>query len=307
MRQVYQYPVSKNNAVTAPVDLSKILSVPVQTFMIYADTDTILYGIAGTVLFIHPACLFSNGDSLTTGKIKLELKELYTKEALLKERAYTISNGSMLESDGSVYIHASTENGKQLEIDCENAVRICLPREVQPKMLFFEGNRNVQGNMNWEMSESITPVYQENRYDLVAEKEMPGEISKTEAALNTYFFSIKKFGWINCDRFYEDSREKTDLHVTFTLPVSEKNFPEVYNYIVFDSLMSIIPLEYASGQWICPNLPIGVAVTCISIQKSGTRLYYGSKKIQIGDWESSVILLKEINGQDLLNLLQLSL
>jgi len=64
--------------------------------------DTIIYGKEGTIIFIEPSCLLTHDGFTSTGKIKFVLKELYTKEALLKERAYTVSNGSMLESDGSI-------------------------------------------------------------------------------------------------------------------------------------------------------------------------------------------------------------
>ncbi|ABG60726.1 hypothetical protein CHU_3493 [Cytophaga hutchinsonii ATCC 33406] len=307
MRQVYQYPEIKNNTKPLLPDLTKILSVPLQSFTVDTHSDTILYGIEGTILFINPVCLnFSSG--VPQKKITVELKELYTKAALLKERAYTISNGRMLESDGSIYVHAYAENGEAIEITCENALRIRLPREVQENMIYFQGKRNDKGNMNWEVDGSIAPIYEETGYDFVAEEDEPIEISQTEAVLHTYFFSIQKFGWINCDRFYDDMRTKTDFIATFRLPVSEKKVVQVHNYIVFDSLMSIIPLENdLSGQWVCPNLPIGAAVTCISIQKTDTHLYYGSKKTRVGDRESSIIPLNEIKEADLIKLLDLSL
>ncbi len=307
MCQVYHYPEIKNSFEPLSPDLTKILSVKLQSFVIDTDSDTILYGKEGTILFINPACMnFSAG--VLQKKITVELKELYTKTALLKERAYTISNGSMLESDGSIYIHAYAENGEPIDITCENAIRIRLPRDIKENMIYFQGNRNDQGDMNWIVDESIMPIYEETGYDFVAEEDAPINISQTQAGLNTYFFSIQKFGWINCDRFYDDLREKTDFSATFILPISEKKMLEVHNYIVFDSLMSIIPLEYdVSGKWVCPNLPIGAAITCISIQKSDTHLYYGAKKTRVEDRKCSIISLNMIKEADLIKLLDLSL
>jgi len=308
MREVYQYPVSKKASIIQPVDLTKILSVSSQTFTIDPDMDTILYGKEGTIIFINPGCLATKDSSIISGKIKIELKELYTKEALLKERAFTISNGSMLESDGSLYIQAFSETSVPLFINCENAVTIRLPREVKENMIYFEGHRSEDGNMNWDLTENIAPIFEETYSDFIADDGEEYQISETEKILNTYFFSIKNFGWINCDRFYDDVREKTDFTAQFILPVSEKKLLEVYNYIVFDSLMSVIPLyKEDSDVWVCPNLPLGAPVTCISIQKSDSHLYYGVKKTIIGDRESSVIELKEIKEQELQKQLDLSL
>ncbi len=136
MRQLYVYPDSKTFAKQSSPDLKKILSVPLQTFIISSSSDTILYGTEGTIIFIHPMCLHTN-DSVYKGKITFELKELFTKEALLRERAYTVSDNSMLESDGSVYIQAFSENGAPLFIGCEDAVQIRLPREIKSDMIFL--------------------------------------------------------------------------------------------------------------------------------------------------------------------------
>ena len=160
MRQVYEYPVASLKSQTP--DLKKILSVPVQTFYLESNADTIFYGKEGTILFIHPACLTFSDRIAATGKIKFELKELFSKEALLRERAYTVSNGRMLESDGSVYINAFSENGAPLYIMCEDAVKIRLPKDVQTNMAYFEGMRNEEGKMNWNLSDNIKPVYEQS-------------------------------------------------------------------------------------------------------------------------------------------------
>ncbi len=302
MREVYQYPASSNFKLKTLPNLNTMLQQPAQVFYIHSDTT--LYGKEGTVMFFQISCLRTSDSSLYEGKIKVELKELYTKESLLRERAVTISNGNMLESDGSLYINAQTENGEQLYIACENGVQIRLPREVKNNMIYFDGSRDSQGNMNWELSDWINPIFEET-YDSFENDEY--YLSETEKQINTYFFSTKSFGWINCDRFYDDQRDKTDLLATFVLPGEEKNITETYNYIVFDSLMTVLPVyPDSSGQWVCPSLPVGETITCISIQKSSHRLYCGIQKTQVGR-SGLLVQLKEINEQELKILLDLTL
>ena len=190
-------------------------------------------------------------------------------------------------------------------IECENGVQIRLPKEIQNNMTYFDGKRDASGNMNWELSDSINPIFEETYPEDFENNK--SYLSETEKQVQTYFFTTKNFGWINCDRFYEDSREKTDLLAAFVLPDYEKNITESYNYIVFDSFMSILPVYLDdSGQWICPSLPIGENITCISIQKSAQHLYCGIQKTQIGR-SGLMIPLKEINEQELKNLLDLTL
>jgi len=95
-------------------------------------------------------------------------------------------------------------------------------------------------------SNSVQSIIQETFVDF---KNDESYLSETAKEVQTYLFSTKNFGWINCDRFYDDSRVKTDLLDMFVLPDQEKNITETYNYSVFDSLISVLPINLDdSGQ-----------------------------------------------------------
>ncbi len=305
IRKVYTSPKFDivKNKMLPNIDL--LLQEPAQEFRIHSNADTILYGTNGTTIYFHPLCLQTQIATPYNGMVHLELKELFTKKALLKERAYTISNGSMLESDGALYINAKTETGDQLIITCDEGIQIQIPRDVKPNMIYFNGSRNSSGNMNWNVSDSIVTIAED--FDLDTDDTFFEEGGSERSPLQKYFFRTKKFGWINCDRFYDDIREKVDLLARFILPTYEKKCTEIQNYIVFDSLMCVLPLQMdESGQWICPLLPLGEIVTCISIQKSDQHLYYGIQKTRIGN-SSLLIALKEVKEEELMRLLELNL
>jgi hypothetical protein len=85
----------------------------------------------------------------------------------------------------------------------------------------------------------------------------PGMIEKID---NKYGINISTLGWINCDRFYRDSRKKVDYAVN--MDGQAKNY---YTVIVFDNFRSIMP-GYVSGDQIRFNsIPLGEPVTVISI------------------------------------------
>jgi hypothetical protein len=306
MRQVYTSPKSAYFKIKNLPSLDVLLQEKLQVFQIHSNSDTILYGKYGTIIYFHPKCLQKQISSTYCGIVLIQLKELYTKQALIRERAYTISNRSMLESDGALYIVAQTETGEELFIACEEGIEIQIPRKVNPNMIFFDGLRNISGNMNWEVSDSIKMLLEEN---------IPGKgnldsndsFYREEEETSNYFIRTKKFGWINCDRFYDDPREKVDLIARFILPSYEKKCAEIQNYIVFDALMSVLLIHLDEfGQWICPSLPVGEIVTCISIQKSDQHLYYGIQKTKVGN-SSLLISLKEVKEEELIFLLELNL
>ena len=81
-----------------------------------------------------------------------------------------------------------------------------------------------------------------------------------ETFQNKYSVDINSLGWINCDRFYKDAREKTEYIVN--LNDSAVNF---YTMLVFVRMRSMMA-GYPSGNKIMfANLPLGEPVRIISI------------------------------------------
>lgn len=76
--------------------------------------------------------------------------------------------------------------------------------------------------------------------------------------LGLYVFSATKFGWINCDRFYDDEREKIDFIVK--VPSADSK-----TFIVFDSINSIMAGKLTDGNFVFPNVPLGSKVKVIAI------------------------------------------
>lgn len=85
-----------------------------------------------------------------------------------------------------------------------------------------------------------------------------------------YSVDIKKFGWINCDRFYNDSREK--IQYTVNLNDSAKNY---YTVLVFDKIKSMMNGYVDGNRVIFSNLPKGekVKIISIGINKTGGTVY----------------------------------
>jgi len=76
--------------------------------------------------------------------------------------------------------------------------------------------------------------------------------------LGIYIFQATKFGWINCDRFYDDQREKIDFIVTAPSADSKA-------FIVFDDINSIMSGRFVEGNFAFPNVPVNSKVKVIGI------------------------------------------
>lgn len=116
----------------------------------------------------------------------------------------------------------------------------------------------------------------------------------------TYLFEVKKFGWINIDRFPED---KNTALVRFLVEVENAS---QYNYIqmslIFASrnvLLSASPTQgsYYSFNSIDPEspypLPLGEAAFIVTIAAKGQTRFYNIKKVKIGKESVEKIVLKE--------------
>jgi hypothetical protein len=133
---------SCNNDKENPSDLfSKVYTtdnLPKQIFSINSDKDTILKGKSGTILYIYKNT-FTNKGQTVKGLIDLELKEALTPLQMVLGNLTTLTNGEFLQSDGMLFINASS-NGEQLEIAINKTVGIILPtNKVDTLMKVFAG------------------------------------------------------------------------------------------------------------------------------------------------------------------------
>jgi hypothetical protein len=81
------------------------------------------------------------------------------------------------------------------------------------------------------------------------------------ATLNNRFsVDISSMGWINCDRFYNDTRPKMPLYVDL-----KDNAEKYYTVLVFDKLKSMMTGSVAGNKVMFSNLPEGETAKVISV------------------------------------------
>lgn len=103
-----------------------------------------------------------------------------------------------------------------------------------------------------------------NLLSISANNKLVNEISKKSGV------ALEKLGWINCDRFYSDSRKKVNFKVD--LGDSATNY---YTMLVFDKIKSMMTGVIDGNRVAFQNIPIGEKVKIISIgvNKIGETVY----------------------------------
>jgi len=85
--------------------------------------------------------------------------------------------------------------------------------------------------------------------------------SVNSSAIRTYIFSTTKLGWINCDRFYNSPKPKTDFYVDCG------NYTELDIKLVFHSFKAILDNYASTTTYKFQNIPDGEAITVVVIKK----------------------------------------
>jgi len=91
-----------------------------------------------------------------------------------------------------------------------------------------------------------------------------------KAIQGKYGVNINRLGWINCDRFYKDKREK--IQYTVNLGDSAQHY---HTMLVFDKIKSVMNGYAVGNKVIFNDIPEGekVKVVSIGIDKSGNTVY----------------------------------
>lgn len=122
---------------------SEKLSFPKVEFAISATSDTTLFGIQGTRLFIEKGSFQFTDGTPVTDSIKIELKEFYKK-----------SEGKVLETGGMLNISA-TSKGQKLEIKKDKRIVVHFPKTKGGAMkmsLFYPGKGSKDSSvLNWNL------------------------------------------------------------------------------------------------------------------------------------------------------------
>ncbi len=146
--------------------------------------------------------------------------------------------------------------------------------------LAFRTTRVPQGNKLFTLTGNRVLVT--NNSDSMGSVTTVGIISVSNELLqkvkNRYGVDVKNLGWINCDRFYNDPREKTDCEIQ--LGDTASNY---YTMLVFDKLNATLN-GYTSGTKVLfSNVPVDEPVTIISIGINAQgKEVYGMQKALTG-------------------------
>lgn len=135
-----------------------------QFFLIQAISDTTIFGLKGTRIFIPADCFANENGKSPQKSIRIELKEYYSKSDIVLANLSTDSDDGLLETGGMIYINAFSNNEK-LILKSGKKLILHFPKNGKTKeMKLFYGEEQEDNVVNWK--ESNEKLISLNRYTL---------------------------------------------------------------------------------------------------------------------------------------------
>lgn len=275
--------------------LSEIAEKP-QNLVAPSDKKTKVTGAKGTIIHVDPNTLETVDGSPLGDDIQIELLEMTDNSSLLLNNAPTVSNGKILVTGGAYYLNM-TSDGKQLKLKQDKGLEVEFPKLTENEMGLFFGERDSLGSMNWMQAEQnfvskdleapkepkpkkttkketyseielilgyidnkeVEPLTQEEIKEYERQKREYETASKTYESVE-----LMNFGWINCDRFWDDPNPKTDIQ----LIVNNDSLTGARIYAVFKDINSIMTENYWKTRTDTArfrNIPVGKELTIIAL------------------------------------------
>ena len=182
-----------------------------QEYTVDASYYIYLVGEQGTILNIPQGSMANAAGEYVTGRVDIELIELYDKGSMLvTDMPSTGRNAAgeqaQLISGGEHFIDAS-QDGEALELVSEIQIDapVALTGDADPDMIRFRAI-NEDGDLAGRDDAAVW-VEDDDKVNIGRAE------GGTDGVQTTYQLLTANFGWTNVDRWYSDPREKTTIQV----------------------------------------------------------------------------------------------
>ena len=239
----------------------------------------------GTKLWIYESNVRTPQNGSVSYPFDIEIIELYTLKDMLLHRKPTVSFSRMLVTGGAIYLNVS-KNGTNLIANAQNLPNISIPTNRPDRnMWLFYGAMDNQDNFTWAEAPRDTI-----RNDTIK------KVQPIFAGKGTYELFPKRFGWINCDKFYDYAGEKTS--VSFVSP--KLGLENIIIFMVFPNINSVIQVYQGKSL----DIPVGEDVKIIALaQTKDGEVFAFFKDIKVEKKQTVEIDLKASTDKEVLEVL----
>jgi TonB family protein len=111
--------------------------------------------------------------------------------------------------------------------------------------------------------------------------------------VSRYLFSASRLGWINCDRFYENTGPRTDYIVNLGQDTN------VDVKIVFDAFNAIMTGVVHKGRYYFERVPVGQKITIVALKHENDAYYLAVQGEQVTDQKGTELVFEPVTMEKL--------
>ncbi len=267
-----------------------------QTFTVQAGVASEIHGAKGCTINFNANSFYTlSGDSVNSGSVEIQLREVTTKKDMVLSQTPTISNNELIVSQGVYYIKA-LQNGFELRINKLNISRTWSPFYQFQFSKVFLGSI-VNDNFSWFPPDpgDSAPLY------YVHDSIFSGDTASYQMYLRSTYYVSQNYNWINCDYFYTDTTARVAVFFPTADTLTDYFFQ---SYLVFNDLNAVLRYGHYTNNTIeFYNIPIGLNATLVTYYIVGGKVFVASAPIVVSDALSTPITFTETTEQGLLDIL----
>jgi hypothetical protein len=225
-----------------------------------------------TIEIPSSSCINKNNNQPCRGKLDVEYLVLRTKGELIAHDKPTISLGRLLTSGGVVYLMVK-QNGSEVKLASNKTVKVRFKtKTTESGMLLFEGKSLNRLQFDW------FPI------GITANRDMVTTWADSSREKKGYQLLLDRFGWINCDKFNEETNLTNKFCVAIPDTFTNRNTSV---YLAFKDINSVVKLEGTPllKQFCIPvsykGIPVGKQVTVISISNIEGRYFMATQEVKV--------------------------
>lgn len=232
-----------------------------ESFVVNANSPIDLW-TSGNIWLRSPAnAILDNEGNVVEGEVEIRILYVLTKSDMVRYRAPTMTaDGRFLESGGEIFVQAY-RNNQPLVFDSSQTFSVNIPNgSPQSDMDYFVGQRNVDGNVEWELAP-----------DLGSEFGNPTINDWAIGDSNEFDFGYEllcdRFGWQNIDKFLDSFGEPaSDNRVSVSLPAGYGNNNTIA-FCILDDFQTVSTLfaDVDNEQFYIEGIPVGTNVTLVLV------------------------------------------
>jgi len=232
----------------------------------------------GAKVFIGANCLRDESNNAVTGDVSLSFVEIYDRGNMVA------TNKPLMGKDpddnllplvtGGEYKIEIRQGDKNLHSVC--GVNVTIPADLtgglDNAMILWKGQIDEDGNLAWE--EALQGEIGKGRDDGGGDG---GEFA-------SYNIWDSQFGWTNVDRFWSDSRPKTQIKVTVPDGYDHKNAGVYLSYQGESNLLAQLDVYNAEGRFFTEHygfVPIGMTLHVVFTSESNGQIVHAIKQATI--------------------------